>query len=78
MKITLLRFLTPLVIFFCIDLYAFQGLKTISENLAETQKRWLYIAYWSVTAIVFGLFIYGLFFPYYTWPKALRTYAFGI
>jgi uncharacterized protein len=47
------------LVFILLDLYAFQALKVVIENLTEPWKRSLTIIYWSVTAItILGFFAY--------------------
>ncbi len=56
-KLILIPILT--VIFLAMDLYAFQALKTVTQTLSDPTRKWIYIAYWSFTAITLGgFFVY--------------------
>jgi uncharacterized protein len=77
MKFTLPRLLLPLIILFCIDLYSFQAVKTITQNMSGSARKVIYIAFWSVTAVMLGMFLIGMFKDFFTWPKVIRTYLTG-
>ncbi|PWH84181.1 phosphoesterase [Algibacter marinivivus] len=50
-----MRWIIFLVIFVIIDIYAFQAFRTISKNI------WLTVAYWTITILVLGNFIYQFY-----------------
>ncbi len=54
----MLRWLLIITIYILIDIYAFQAFKTVFKN------KWMLIAYWLMTVIVMGYFIYQLFFNF--------------
>ncbi|RAU82159.1 metallophosphoesterase [Pontibacter arcticus] len=61
------------LLLFLIDLYVFQAVKTVTQNLSTGWQRALYIGYWSITAITiitFTLFTLTRGTP----PTAFRTY----
>lgn len=51
----MLRWIIFLIVFVIVDIYAFQAFRTISKNI------WLNIAYWLVTLLVLGNFIYQFY-----------------
>ena len=50
-----MRWIIFLVIFVIIDIYAFQAFRAISKNI------WLTVAYWAITVLVLGNFIYQFY-----------------
>jgi len=77
MKITLLRFLIPLIILLCIDIYSFQAIRTACENLSHSTRRWIYIFFWAVSAVMLSMFLIGLFSDFFVSHKVLRNYLLG-
>lgn len=68
----MLRWIIFLIIFFIVDLYAFQAFKTIAKN------NWLHILYWGFTVFIIGNFV----FHYYGFNRRdgfshAHAYAFG-
>src|SRR5688500_5044882 len=78
MKFNLLRLLLTLIIIFAVDLYVFQAVKTVSSGLGNIPKRWLYIFYWLITALIFAVIISANFKDWHSWPKYIKTYGFAI
>jgi predicted MPP superfamily phosphohydrolase len=72
------RFLIPLIILLCIDLYSFQAIKTADQNLGKSTRKWIAFAFWSVTAITLGMFVTTMFRDFFTWPKYIRVYLTGV
>jgi predicted MPP superfamily phosphohydrolase len=46
-----------LILFFLIDLYAFQGVKTALQGFHENTRKWISIGYWGITAFTMLGFI---------------------
>ena len=69
---TMLRWIIFIVIYFAIDVYAFQAIRTISKN------QWIHGAYITISILILGLFIYQL---NYGAPNRVMTpsrmYTFG-
>jgi uncharacterized protein len=69
---TMLRWIIFIVIYFVIDVYAFQAIRTISKN------QWIHGAYITISILILGLFIYQL---NYGAPNRVMTpsrmYTFG-
>ncbi|MDO7173407.1 metallophosphoesterase [Mariniflexile sp. AS56] len=51
----MLRWIIFLVIFFILDLYAFQAFKTVSKN------NWSHVTYWLISMLVVGNFVYSYY-----------------
>jgi uncharacterized protein len=77
MKFTFLRLLLPLIILFCIDIYSFQAVKTVTQNLSANTRKIIYICFWAISGVVLFMFLAGLFKDFFTWPKAIRVYLTG-
>jgi len=77
MKFSLLRFLIPLIILLCIDLYSFQAIRTATENLSQNTRKWIYIAFWAITVLVLGMILTGVFTDFLTQHKVVRNYILG-
>jgi len=77
MKFVFSRFLIIPLIAILLDLYAFQAVKTVTENLSANSRRTIYICFWSITFLVILLLIAGMFKSYATWPKFIRVYLTG-
>lgn len=48
---SLLRFILPSILILIIDLYAFQALKTVSENWSQMSKNISFFAFWAIPAV---------------------------
>src|SRR5579871_5543703 len=67
-----------LVIMFLLDLYVYQALKLVSNNLSQKTKMFVYGGYWTISVIVL-LFIFILpFINFVELPAAVRNYVFAI
>ena len=69
MKFVFSRFFIVPLIVVLLDLYSFQAVKTVTENLSSGTKRIIYICFWAITFLVVLLLIAGMFKSYDTWPK---------
>lgn len=68
------RFLLPLIPFaflLAIDLYAYQGFRT-----ALPHRAW-HIAYWVLSLVIYGLFVYGMMNDFRTWQFQGKAYISG-
>ena len=70
--------LTILILIICIDLYSFQAVKTISQNLTANQRKWVYSIFWGITGLVVLMLVASIFKSYQSWPKVLRVYLTGL
>ncbi len=61
-----------LVVFVTIDLYIFQGVKTLTESFSPATRRILYILYWSITVIAVGSFIGAFLVNFEKWNRVIR------
>ena len=62
------------LIFLAIDFYAFQAVKTLGPSLNETWRKGVFIAYWSLTALVIGTFYLYHFLPVDKVPRIARNF----
>ncbi|WP_299819667.1 metallophosphoesterase [uncultured Pontibacter sp.] len=53
----ILNFGIVVLILFLVDLYVFQAVRTVTQNLAPLTQRILHVAYWAIFAITAGTFI---------------------
>lgn len=60
-------------ILFLVDFYVFQAIKTVTQNLAASTQRIIYILYWAVFVITAGTFALASF-TRGTPPDAFKTY----
>src|SRR5690348_16531253 len=72
------RLLIALAILFLIDLYVFQGVKTLVQSRAEHTQRVITIVYWSVAGLCLSIIALGGIIDFHAWPKTIRTYSFAI
>src|ERR1035437_6475382 len=77
MKFTLLRFLIPLIILLCIDIYSFQAIKTACENQGQNARKWIYIFFWAISAVMLGMVLTGFFTNFFVSHKVIRNYLLG-
>jgi uncharacterized protein len=66
------------ILIFCIDLYIFQGIKTLTTNLDSSTARIVYGIYWTVNILFIGLIALGvLTFDRSKGFKIYQTWAFN-
>jgi predicted MPP superfamily phosphohydrolase len=75
MKFPVLRFLIPLLLIFLIDIYSFQAIKTLAQNLSPNQRRLAYGLFWSTSIFAVSVILAMLFTDFSHWSKAFRNYA---
>ncbi|MBK8848375.1 MAG: metallophosphoesterase [Bacteroidetes bacterium] len=74
----IVRTLILILLLGLIDLYVFQGVKTISRNFTPTTQRNIQIAFWLLNAVCCTILIAGVTISdYHSWNKVFRTYAFA-
>jgi predicted MPP superfamily phosphohydrolase len=66
-----------IAIMLLVDLYVFQAVKSVSQNLAPKTKTVIYVSYWLVTLLTVGFFAALPFVHYDHWQKPVRTYIFA-
>lgn len=67
-----------LSIMLSLDLYFFQAVKTVSQNLSPKAKTIIYGIYWSITIIAVISFLLFVFTEQHFLGKKVRTYLFAI
>ena len=68
-----LTFISILIlVLIAVDIYAFLGVKALTEAFAPTTKKILYFLYWSLTAIVLISFMTTFFFSFEKWDRIVR------
>ncbi len=68
---------TILILILCIDLYSFQAIKTICQNLENGPRKLVYSIFWIITGLAVIMVITSMFRHFITWPKAIRVYLTG-
>lgn len=72
------RTLFLLLILGLIDLYVFQGVKTITRNFSPATQRNIQLIFWLLNIICCTILIVGVtIYDYHSWNKIFRTYAFA-
>ncbi len=66
-----------MLILLAIDIYIFFGLKTVIDGTSLMAKRIAYIAYWSITAITFGIMLSFLIIDFKEAPRWLTNTLLG-
>lgn len=74
MKFSFLRFVIPVLIILCVDLYTFQAVKTVTQNLSSTGRKAAYIIFWSITALTLATFAATIFTDFFSWNKYVRNF----
>jgi predicted MPP superfamily phosphohydrolase len=74
MKFSFLRFLIPAIIILCIDLYTFQAVKTVTQNLSATGRRTVHIIFWTITTLTLATLAATLFTDFFSWNKYIRNF----
>ncbi|WGK65595.1 metallophosphoesterase [Croceiramulus getboli] len=67
-----MRWILPLVFYILIDIYAFQALKTVTDN------KWIHYAYLALSLLVLGNVFYQTLTPSEVRLSSARSYAFGL
>ncbi|MFN7013873.1 MAG: metallophosphoesterase, partial [Bacteroidia bacterium] len=60
---------------FLIELYFFQAIKTTFKKTIKTTKRWIWRAYYTISAISLIYILAALVIPISEWPKFFRVYV---
>jgi predicted MPP superfamily phosphohydrolase len=66
-----------IVLMLLVDVYVFQALKSVTQQLAPKYKTILYGAYWGITIIAVAFFLLMPVIPFGSWPRLVRTYLFA-
>ncbi len=61
-----------LLIFITVDVYVFQGVRTLTASFAPGTRKILYILYWSLTAIAIASFLGAFLFNFDKWNRIIR------
>jgi predicted MPP superfamily phosphohydrolase len=61
-----------------LDLYVFQAIKVVGQNLSQKTKMFLFGGYWSISIIVLVFLALLPFLNFFTWPANFRNYLFAI
>jgi len=69
-------FIVPLIVIL-LDIYSFQAVRTVTENLGVNSRKVIYTCFWAITFLVLLLLIAGMFKNFATWPKFIRVYLTG-
>ncbi|REJ82365.1 MAG: metallophosphoesterase [Bacteroidetes bacterium] len=72
-----LRILLIILLLLLIDLYVFNGLKSLIQGSAISIKRFVTILFWSLTVISVMSIMSGQIIDWRTWPKMFRTFLFA-
>lgn len=56
-------------------MYIFQAVKTLTQDLSSSGRRWTHIGFWALTVIPLGIALAALLGDFQSWPKMLRTYS---
>ncbi|MGL6269066.1 MAG: metallophosphoesterase [Chitinophagaceae bacterium] len=67
-----------IILLILLDLYVFQSLKLVSQQVPGKWKWLLYGLYWSFTLAAVVIFLAGPFMHIDQWPKNLRIYFFSV
>jgi predicted MPP superfamily phosphohydrolase len=67
-----------IAIMLMVDLYVFQAVKAVSQQLAPKTRLILYIVYWLITLLTVGFFAALPYLHSEQWQKPVRTYIFAI
>lgn len=67
--------LIVLFVFFLIDFYAFQAVKTAFKNVKKPYKTFIYGLYWFVAVIIFIIFVFSSFKHPLTWSIHFRFFS---
>lgn len=57
-----------------VEIYFFQAVKTLTQDLVPARKNLIHTIYWSITAVILIVGIVAVFYPPPLWNKYLRTY----
>lgn len=68
-----MRFLIPLAILFCLDIYAFQAFSTVTRDWSKYARLAVNIFYWAVPALAVGTAIAAIVSDYSTWNRQVFT-----
>ncbi|HEX4372795.1 MAG TPA: metallophosphoesterase [Puia sp.] len=61
-----------------LDLYVFQALKVVSQNLSQKTKMFVYSGYWTISIAVLLFLAILPFVNFFSWPAHFRNYIFAI
>jgi uncharacterized protein len=61
-----------------LDIYVYQALKVISQNLSQKTKLFVYGGYWTVSVAVLIFLALLPFLNFFSWPAHFRNYIFAI
>src|SRR2546423_2789133 len=60
-----------------LDLYVFQAVKFVSHDVSPKIRLFIYVFYWTISAVAIILLVLLPFISYESWPRAVRTYLFA-
>ena len=61
-----------LIVFLSVDIYVFQGVKTLTASFSPTTRKVLHILYWSITVIAVGTFAGASLVNFEKWNRIIR------
>ncbi len=68
-----MRFLIPLAILFCLDIYAFQAFATVARDWPKWARLAMNLVYWTIPALAVGTAVAASMSNYSTWDKQIFT-----
>ena len=71
----IIRALIAIFLFVVIDIYLFDGIRTLTKSLIDSQERTAHILYWSFSVVTVLLLIALFISDLDTWPKWLKVYS---
>jgi predicted MPP superfamily phosphohydrolase len=75
-NITFVSFL--LVVFVTMDVYVFQGVKVLTGSLTPPVRKFVHIAYWSLTVLVIGSILLAFIINFDKWNRVIRIVMMGL
>lgn len=70
-------FIIPAILFLLVDLYVYQGLKTLTHRFSLRWKLPVHILHWLITGTTFLIFSGMIVYPFTQWPNELKIYVFA-
>ncbi len=67
-----------ILVFVSVDIYVFQGVKTLTESFSPTTRKVLYLLYWSITALAVAFFMAAFLVNFEKWNRIIRLVMIGI
>lgn len=71
----IIRALIAIFLFILIDMYLFDGVRTLTKGLSESQERTAHLLYWSFSVVTVLLLIALFVSNLESWPKWLKVYS---